>query len=294
MTAPGGGVTGLGFCYRHPNRETGVRCVRCDRFICPDCMRPASVGFHCPDDAREGARSIRAPRPSGGARILAAPPVVSATSVALNIAAYLATGLQRPGTLRDPSSSQLFLDWQLFPPRVDQGEYYRLLTSAFLHFDPLHIAANMLAVVLLGPALERLLGWWRFAAVYLVSALGGSALVYLLEDVNTGTAGASGAVFGMFGACLVLVRKLQLDAQWLIGIIVLNFAITFSIADISKLGHVGGFISGALCGLAIGGLPNSRSRVQDRAQVAGLVGVIVVALVIVAVRSATYDGSLLP
>lgn len=288
MTAPGGGVTGLGFCYRHPNRETGVRCVRCDRFICPDCMRPASVGFHCPDDAREGARSIRAPRTSVGARIMAAPPFVTVGLVVLNVAAYLATGLQRPASLRDPSSSELFSDWQLYPPRVDQGEYYKLLTSAFLHFGLLHIAANMLALVLVGPALERLLGWWRFGAVYLLSALGGSAFVYAFGADTTATAGASGAIFGMFGACLVLVRKLGLDVQWLVATIVLNFAITFSVAGISKLGHIGGFVTGVACALAIGGLPKHRGRVDTRLQAAGLVAVLAVVVVIVVAKSATY------
>ena len=106
-----------------------------------------------------------------------------------------------------PEAAQLFIDWQLFPPRVHYGDYYQLLTSAFLHLSPLHIAANMLALALIGPALERLLGPVRFAALYLIGAIGGGALVYAFEATNTPTAGASGAIFAMFGACLVLVRR---------------------------------------------------------------------------------------
>lgn len=282
------GQVGVAHCYRHPDRETGVRCVRCDRPICPDCMRPASVGFHCPDDAREGARSIRAPRTTIGARVMSSPPYVTIALVALNLAVYLATGLQPPGTLRDPSNSSLFAYLQLFPFRVHDGDYYKLLTSAFVHFDPLHIALNMLSLAIFGPPLERLLGRWRFSALYLLSALGGSALVYLSESPFTATAGASGAIFGLIGACLVLMRRLQLDPTWLIGTIVLNFVFTFSVAGISVLGHVGGFVAGVLCALALGGDPRSSRRVPARLQVAGLGAVLALVVVLVAVRSVTF------
>lgn len=275
-------------CYRHPNRETLVRCTRCERPICSDCMRPASVGFHCPDDVREGKRSVRAPRSSVGAALLQSPPYVTGVLVALNVLAYVATGLQKPGTLRNPENSRLFVDWQLFPPTIHDGRYYQLLTSAFLHLSLLHIGANMLALALVGPALERVLGWWRFAALYLISALAGGAAVYAFGSEYTATAGASGAIFGMFGACLVLVRKLGLDSQWLVGTIVLNFVITFSVPGISQLGHIGGFVGGALCALAIGGRPNSRAIVPTRVQATGLGIVLAVVLVIVGVRTATF------
>lgn len=275
-------------CYRHPNRETGVRCTRCDRPICPDCMRPASVGFHCPDDVDRAARTTRAARTAVGAKILRSPPYVTITLVVLNVAAYLATGLQKPATLRDPRGSQLFTDWQLFPPRVSDGRYYQLFTSAFLHLSLLHIAANMLALVLIGPALEQLLGWWRFLAVYLVSALGGSAAVYAFGADFVATAGASGAIFGLFGACLVLVRKLGLDLQWLVATVALNFVITFSVPNISKLGHLGGFVTGVLVALVIGGLPNARARIETKVQTAGLAGVLALVIVVVGVRSATF------
>ncbi|MGI8677919.1 MAG: rhomboid family intramembrane serine protease [Jatrophihabitans sp.] len=289
MNQPLNQSQGLAHCYRHPNRETGVRCIRCERPICSDCMRPASVGFHCPDDVREGARTVHAQRTSVGARILHSPPYVTITLVVLNVAAYLVTGLQKPGTLRQPVGSQLFQDWQELPQTIhDQDRYYTLLTSAFLHLSLLHIAANMLALAIVGPVLERLLGWWRFLSVYLVCALGGSALIYVFENRFTPTAGASGAIFGLFGVGLVLVRKLGVDPQWLVGTVVLNFVITFSVPGISKLGHIGGFVVGVLAGLAIGGLPNSRQRVRTAVQTGGLGVLLALVVIVVGVRSATF------
>ena len=116
------------------------------------------------------------------------------------------------------------------------GQYERLITSAFLHVSIWHIAFNMIALYLVGPYLERLLGPWRFAALYLLSALGGSVAVYLFDSKYIAVVGASGAIFGLFAACLMFVRELGLDPRWLIGTIVINFVLTFSVADISKLG----------------------------------------------------------
>ena len=280
-------------CYRHPNREALIRCTRCDRPICPDCMRPASVGFHCPDDVQQDARTVRAPRTSVGARIMESPPYATVTLVVLNVLAYVGTGLQSGASLQDPttprSPSALFYKWQLQPYAVKvHGRYYDLITSAFLHASLLHIASNMLALVFIGPALEQLMGRWRFTAVYLLSAIGGSAAIYAFGTKFQVTAGASGAIFGLFAACLVLYRRLGLDLQYLIGIIVLNFAFTFSVHNISKLGHVGGFVTGALAGLAVGGLPSTRARIPTRVQLAGLGGVGLLIVLVVVIRTASW------
>lgn len=275
-------------CYRHPNREAGVRCTRCDRPICPECMRPASVGFHCPDDVAIGRRTQRPVRNSVGAVLRQSPPVVTFTLLVLNVAAYLATGLPSAGGLNNPGDSRLFQDWQLLPYYVyHRDEYFRLVTAAFLHVNLLHIAVNMMSLVFVGPYLEREIGWWRFAAVYLLSALGGSAAVYAFGSPLVAVVGASGALFGLLGTCLVLVRRLNLDLQYLVGIIVLNFALTFSVAGISRLGHLGGFVTGALCGLAIGGWPRPRRRLSDGAQLTGFGMVLVLVVVTVAIRTAT-------
>ncbi len=292
MTQPGPGADAqVDVCYRHPQRAALIRCVRCDRPICPDCMHPASVGFQCPDDVRQGARSIPRQRTSVGAQLVKSPPYVTTALVLLNVIAYVVTGLQSLRGLGDPTaakSGSLFYDWQLFPPFVHGGKYYELLTAAFLHLSPLHIGANMITLAIVGPPLEAVLGRWRFAAAYLVAAVGGSAAVYAFGSELAATVGASGALYGLFGVALVLVRKIGLDLQWLIGIIVINFIVTFSVPGISKLGHIGGFIIGLLLGLAIGGLPNSRDRVATRVQAAGIGGVALLVVIVVTVRSATW------
>jgi membrane associated rhomboid family serine protease len=280
-------------CYRHPNREALIRCTRCDRPICPDCMRPASVGFHCPDDVAREAKTVRAPRTSVGAQLMQSPPYVTLVLIALNVITYVWTATRPGASFRDPttpnSRDSLFVRWLLEPAIVKtEGRYYDLITSAFLHLSLLHIASNMLALAFIGPALEQLMGRWRFTALYLLSAVGGSAAIYAFDNPLGATAGASGAVFGLFGACLVLYRRLGLDLQYLIGIVVLNFVFTFSVHNISKLGHVGGFVTGCLAGLALGGLPSSRARIPTRVQVAGLGALGLLVVLVVVVRTASW------
>jgi membrane associated rhomboid family serine protease len=280
------------YCYRHPGREALVRCVRCERPICPDCMRPASVGFHCPDDVARARRSTRASRTSVGARLRHTPPLVTAALVTANIVVYIVTGLQSTSGLGHPDNAPingLFFDWQLQPYAVFHTDaYYRLITSGFLHVSLLHIGANMLALAIVGPPLERLVGRWRFAALYLLALLGGSVAVYAFGNALQPVVGASGAVFGLFAACLVMVRRLGLDLQWLVGIIVLNFVFTFSVSDVSKLGHLGGFVAGGLAAFAIAGLPRLRARLPWWAQTGGLSGVLALEALVVAVRSLTF------
>jgi len=165
-------------------------------------------------------------------------------------------------------------------------QFGRLITAAFLHYGLLHITINMLALILIGPALERLLGIWRFASVYLLAALGSSVAVYAFDSRYVLVAGASGAIYGLFAAALLLVRELQLQPQWLIGTIVLNFAFTFSVPGVSKLGHIGGFVVGGLATLAIAGVPWDRRRLPTTMQAAGLCGVLVVLLIGIAWRTA--------
>jgi membrane associated rhomboid family serine protease len=280
-------------CYRHPNRETLIRCTRCDRPICPDCMRPASVGFHCPDDVAREAKTVRAPRTTVGARLMQSPPYVTVTLVGLNVLAYLWTATRPGASFRNPttpsSADALFYKWQLFPPAIhDEHRYYELVTAAFLHLSVLHIASNMLALAFIGPALEQTLGRWRFVTAYLLAGIGGNAAIYAFGAKLQITAGASGAVFGLFGICLVLYRRLGLDLQYLIGIVVLNFAFTFSVHGISKLGHVGGFVTGCLAGLALGGLPSTRARIPTRVQLAGLGALGLLVVLVVVVRTASW------
>ena len=131
-----------------------------------------------------------------------------------------------------------------------EGQLYRLLTSAFLHYGMTHLLFNMWALWVIGPPLEAALGRLRYGALYAMSALGGSVLVYLLSDLGAATAGASGAVFGLFGATFVIGKRLNLDVRWVIGLIALNLAFTFVIPlissqNISWQGHIGGLVTGA-------------------------------------------------
>jgi membrane associated rhomboid family serine protease len=255
-------------------------------------MRQAAVGFHCPDDANLGARSIPRQRTSVGARLRESAPIVTITLIVLNVAAYLYTGAKSPGGLDRPYAARLFLDWQLQPDVVyHHDEHYRLLTSAFLHVSVLHIGANMIALGVIGPPLERLLGRTRLLALYLLGALGGSAAIFAFGTAEQPVVGASGAIFGLFAASLVLVKRLGLDPQWLIGIIVLNFVFTFSVRDISKLGHLGGFVAGGLAALAIAGWPTVRTRLSTGRQVGGLAAVTAVLLLVIVVRTATGAAS---
>ncbi len=277
----------LARCYRHPLRETGVRCVRCNRPICPECMRPASVGFQCPDDVKLGRATQRAPRTVVGASVRTNYPYVTWTLVGLNVLVYIFTAVGSVRGANRNQTSHLFAKWQLEPILVAHNhQYYRLITSAFLHFGLLHIFLNMFALLMVGPYLERLLGMWRFGAVYLIGALGGSLAVYAFDSRFTHVAGASGAIYGLFAAALLLARELQLDMQWLVGTIVLNFVFTFTVSGISRYGHVGGFVAGGLATAAIAGLPWKRRRLPTQVQVAGLAGLFAAIVLVVVWRTA--------
>ena len=282
--APSTGDTPVTTCYRHPLRQTAIHCVRCNRPICPECVRPAAVGFQCPDDVRFARRTIRTPRTVVGARLRASDrPLLTWSIIALNVAAYVATAIGAVRGVNENHTTRLFADWLLVPQTVAQKhQFYRLLTSTFLHYGLLHIVLNMLALAMIGPYLERLLGGWRFVAIYLLSALGGSVAVYVFGSRYTAVVGASGAIFGLFAACLLLVSELGLDPRTLIATIVLNFVLTFSVPDISKLGHIGGFVMGAVATVAIAGLPRRRRLMQAWIQLLGL-GALLAALVVAVV-----------
>jgi membrane associated rhomboid family serine protease len=232
-------------CYRHPGRQTYVRCNRCDRYICADCMRAAAVGHQCVECVQAGARTIRQPRTQFGGREQLGTPVVTYALIAINVAVFIL----------EMASRSLRTHLSLWPWGVAEGEFYRLVTSAFLHDGPTHLLLNMWALYVVGPPLEMWLGRLRFGALYALSGLGGSVLVYLLSPPNTPTLGASGAIFGLFGATFVVGRRLTLDVRWVAAVIVINLVFTFvapavSSQRISWQGHVGGLLTGALVAAA--------------------------------------------
>ncbi|HEU0191826.1 MAG TPA: rhomboid family intramembrane serine protease [Mycobacterium sp.] len=201
------------------------------------------------------------PRSRAGRRAYPTPPVVSYALIALNVLAFVAERLP----------VGLGRDLMLWSPAVADGQFYRLVTSAFLHYGPLHLLVNMWALYVIGPPLEVALGRWRFATLYGLSALGGSVTVYLLAPLNTTTAGASGAIFGLFGAAFVLARRMRLDTGWVGVVIVANLIFTFSIPHISWQGHIGGLVTGVVVALAYRHAPGARHRLIESAALLAIV-----------------------
>lgn len=253
-------------CYRHPDRVTYVRCSRCNRYICGECMRSAAVGHQCVECVNAGAQSVRQVRTQFGG-VASAKPTVTYVLIGVN-AVMFALQVLVPGFQRE-------LVLQSFA--VADGDLYRLLTSAFLHYGAAHILFNMFALYIVGPPLEAALGRLRFTGLYLLSALGGSVLVYLLSSPVAQTAGASGAIFGLFGATFVIGKRLNIDVRWVIAIIAINLVITFvipliSAQNISWQGHIGGLLTGAAIAAAYAYAPRaSRNLVQAGATAAALV-----------------------
>lgn len=247
-------------CYRHPGRPTYVRCNRCERYICGDCMRNAAVGHQCVECVREGARTVRQPRTRFGGRQRSATPVLTYALIAINVVAFVA----------QMASGQLEKQLALWPPAVAGGEFYRLATAAFLHYGAAHLLLNMWALYVVGPPLEMWLGRLRFGALYALSGLGGSVLVYLLSPLDTATAGASGAIFGLFGAMFVVGKRLSVDVRGVVVVIAINLLFTFlapliSSQRISWQAHVGGLVTGALVAAAYVYPPKERRNVIQAA-----------------------------
>ena len=235
-------------CPRHPDRVAYVRCQRCGRPTCPECQRPAAVGIQCLDCVREGQKSIRVPRTQFGGKVSAeGRPVVTMTIIGICVVVWLAQ-----------KASPSFSDALLFFAPAARSQPWRLLTSAFEH-DPsnlLHILFNMYALWIVGQYLEPLLGRLRFATVYLVCAIGGSVGLLLLVTPSTQpnsswatpALGASGAIFGLFLVLLLVNRHLGRSTVGIGVLILINFALPFIVPNVAWQAHVGGAITGALCG----------------------------------------------
>ncbi|MFC8535040.1 rhomboid family intramembrane serine protease [Streptomyces sp. NPDC057249] len=300
-------------CYRHPSYETYVSCVRCERFICPDCMREAAVGHQCVECVKAGQRSIRQARTVfGGTVARTAVPVVTYALIGLNVLAYLAE-LIRPGVvdrfamtgagLTDANGGRYVYVEGGYPGfdvvGVVDGEWYRLLTGAFLHLPPdgssfgslpfgvLHIAFNMYALWNIGRVVEEQLGRVRFLGLYLLSALGGSVLVYLVSPADE-VVGASGAVFGLAAAFYVIGRRLGRDMRavnsFLAGFLVWML---LSAAFTSWEGHLGGLLTGAAVTVVYAYAPAGR---RTAVQAAGCVVLAAVLVLLVVLKTSALTG----
>ena len=246
-------------CYRHPDRVTGLSCSECGRPICIECMTMAPVGIRCPEHSgkAQGVQRVthgvrRATFEGVGARI-------TRILIGLNVAVYvaqLATGGGVNGT-----GSRIYEKGVLIAGRaldsegnvigVGEGDWWRLITAAFLHYGPFHLILNMLALYWFGTLLEKRIGSGKYLLLYIVSGLAGSAGA-LLMDPTVPTVGASGAIFGILGAGLVLEQQRDyVFGGSALGVIVINLVLTFSIGSISIGGHIGGLLGGAIATLGL-------------------------------------------
>ncbi|CAL9615792.1 rhomboid family intramembrane serine protease [Streptomyces sp. enrichment culture] len=301
-------------CYRHPAVACQVRCTRCERYVCPDCMRAAPVGHQCPECAEQGARPVRRARTLAGGR-MSTTPVVTYVLFALTVLAYLAE-VVRPGIVDRfamvgsrlvgpdgtayPGDGAVFVLGPLRVEGVAGGEWERMLTSAFLHRSPfegafgiLHITVNMVVLWQLGRVVELMLGRVRFALLYLLSALGGSVLELVLADPGQVSVGASGAVFGVGAAYYVLHRRLgarmgrvnRVMAGLLLWLVVSAWFTSWP-------GHVGGLLAGGALALAFGYAPRDGRRVAVQAGAGA--GLLVLLAVAAALRVSELTGGSVP
>lgn len=299
-------------CYRHPSRETYLRCSRCDRPICPSCMHDAAIGHQCPECVAAGRRSQPAARTAFGGTLAGRHGHVTMTLIGLNVAVAVvvliiggtqaAAGGGWGGLLGGITPAHVWGGMITGEPGVTiaytdnagsvidtaagvvNGDYYRLVTSMFLHYGIFHLLLNMYALWIVGGVLEPLLGRGRFLALYLLSGLGGGVATYLFASVSTISAGASGAVFGLFAAFYILMRRLGRDTSMITMILVINLVLTFVISNISIWGHLGGLFTGAVIAL---GLAYAPARVRTQVQVATIAGMAVLLLALTLARTAT-------
>ncbi|MCB0972025.1 MAG: rhomboid family intramembrane serine protease [Acidimicrobiales bacterium] len=288
--------TNVQTCHWHPDRQAGVICQRCDRPICPSCMHQASVGFHCPECTRSGAQKVYR-----GPAAFEVRPILTFVLIGLNVAVFALVVAIGGASALGGSTTSVHVDlalvaklWQQgdtlyvvpLPDTtgigVGEGQWYRLVTSGFLHYGAIHIAFNMYVLYVLGPVLERSTGRLRFGLIYGVSMLGGS-LGALLVDPQALTAGASGAIFGLMGALVLAYRSMGVRIQDspVFGILMLNLVITFLVSGISVGGHVGGLVGGLATGWLFYDLAR-RSDVDKRLPVV-LAGGLAVALALAGV-----------
>ncbi len=235
-------------CYSHPERAASVLCGHCDRPICTDCMVAAPVGWQCPQCTSEGARRSRhlpafthtSPGRTGAVGSTNPTPVVLAI-IAINVVVFFLEDFGRSANVVDRYALQPDLIHQ-------QSQYYRAFTAMWLHANFVHIFFNMIVLLIVGPAVEVLLGKVRFVVLYLLAGLGGSVCSYLLGPHAEYGLGASGAIMGVLGAYVVIGLRRRLPVAPVVLLLLVNFLIGFT-GDIDWRAHLGGVLTGA--GLAL-------------------------------------------
>lgn len=260
------------YCYRHPSRQSFILCQRCGRTVCPECQTQAAVGVICPECMKEQRQNAPRTKPAAFTRIRAAgrngAPVVTYSIIALTALVYVLQWIPGLGVTDALFFNPVFLTEIQFEP-------WRMLTSVFLHSTGfvLHILLNMYTLWIFGQLLEGMLGRWRFLSLYLIAGLAGSVGVVILAPVNSGVLGASGAIFGLMGAFVVIQRRLGGNLTQLYVLLGINLVIGFIPGmNISWQAHLGGLIGGALVGLVYF---ETRKRSQKGLQIGLLIGIAV-------------------
>lgn len=300
-------------CYRHPRRETYVRCSRCDRPICAECMNDAPVGQQCPSCVSEGRRTVRSGRTTFGGSAIGMRGYVTKALIGINVAVMLvsisvsggkgmfggglggllggSTPLTEAGavvgenTYRNTATGQIFQA----PAGVADGEFYRLFTSMFLHYGLIHLAVNMWALWVLGRNLEGALGPIRFTILYLVSGLGGSVACYVFTP-GAASAGASGALFGLFAALFILLRRLGRDTSSIVPVLVINLIFSF-VPGISLAAHLGGLVTGAVLATALAYPPRA---IRDKVAAGTVVVLLLFMTAVVIAQTAALNAMPVP
>ncbi|WP_052427718.1 rhomboid family intramembrane serine protease [Actinopolyspora erythraea] len=239
------------------------------------------MGQHCVDCVKQAQRGVRRPVTVAGAP-LGSKPVLVPVLIAVNVLFYVLTVVQA-GSVSRNNTAPLFQMWSLIPPQVAAGEWWRVFTSAFLHFGLVHVLINMIALWVVGREMELLLGRTRFAAVYLLSLLGGSMFVFLFNPTLSEAAGASTALYGLFGGVAVAAWRLKLNMRPILLVIGINVVLTLSIPGISLFGHLGGLVLGALSTAALLYAPAAH---RNRWQAGALVGLFLVIVAVLLTRDA--------
>lgn len=267
-------------CYRHPDHPAAVGCQRCDRAVCPQCMHSASVGFHCPECVRQGGQRVYRARDLQPGR------QVTLTLLGLNAVMFVLQMASGGGNLNDGITP----DGWLWGPAVADGEYWRLLSSGFLHANLPHILFNSWALWIFGPLVESMFDRGRMLGIYLAGLFGGSALV-LLFNWGQPTLGASAAVLGLGGAIVgaMTARGISLRSNNLVGILLINLLLPLLFPGISFWGHLGGIIGGFVAGYAMAAL---ESRKAGAGAAYGVLVAIVVAAATLGVFAAATGGVL--
>jgi membrane associated rhomboid family serine protease len=275
-------------CYRHPKNETAVTCSNCGRPICTECMVFAAVGIKCPECAGQPAGMKRATARARSSAAEGRGAIVTKVLIGISVLIFLL----QIGDGADPNgrAGEIWQKGSLVGFFVADGEWWRLVTSAFLHASLIHLLFNMLMLWWFGSALETLLGRARYLGIFFVSILGGAAGALLATEANQLTVGASGAVFGILGAGLVLERRqIMVFGGGALAVVVLNLALTFLIPGISIGGHLGGLAGGAAATLALSRFGRGHAA-YGRLGVEGVVGLLAIAVVSVAIAYLRVRG----